>query len=112
MEGKRVKNMAHEEVSAAAATNSDSNSLSFEVALERLQQTVRKLETGELSLEDSLKAFEEGVHLARHCQTQLGAAEQKVELLMSAAAQPEGGVVVQPFQVPSTPQGTSGGPRS
>ena len=88
------------------------DALSFEAALERLQMTVRKLESGDQSLEDSLRLFEEGVGLARLCQTQLGEAEQKVELLMSASGQPDGRVETQPFQVPAQPQGHSGGPRS
>lgn len=54
----------------------------FEVAYEKLQQSVKKLESGELSLEDSLRAFEEGVQLSRLCQEHLTAAEQKVELLV------------------------------
>lgn len=54
----------------------------FEAALEQLQSTVKKLESGELSLEQSLKCFEEGVRLTRFCQEQLAAAEQRVEILM------------------------------
>jgi exodeoxyribonuclease VII small subunit len=70
----------------------------FEVALEQLQATVKKLETGELSLEDALKNFEEGVKLTRLCQQQLAAAEQRVELLMKANA--DGTAETQPFQPP------------
>ena len=57
---------------------------SFETALERLQQMVKKMESGELSLEDALKHFEEGVRLARVCQDHLSVAEQRVEVLMKA----------------------------
>jgi exodeoxyribonuclease VII small subunit len=71
---------------------------SFEVALEQLQATVKKLETGELSLEDALKSFEEGVRLTRLCQQQLSAAEQRVELLMKGNA--DGTAETQPFQPP------------
>ncbi|MEK6580334.1 MAG: exodeoxyribonuclease VII small subunit [Bdellovibrionota bacterium] len=60
--------------------------ISFEVAVEKLQSTVKKLESGNLSLEDALKHFEEGVRLSRICQTQIAAAEQKVEILMKAGA--------------------------
>ena len=60
--------------------------LSFEAALDRLQQTVRKLESGELSLEDSLKSFEEGVRLTRVCQEQLKSAEQRIEVLTQMSA--------------------------
>jgi exodeoxyribonuclease VII small subunit len=54
---------------------------SFEVALEKLQSNVKRLESGELSLEESLKQFEEGVKLTRICQEYLSAAEQKIEIL-------------------------------
>jgi exodeoxyribonuclease VII small subunit len=70
---------------------------SFESALEQLQSTVRRLESGELSLEQALQGFEEGVRLTRLCQQQLSAAEQKVELLMQASAS-DGRVEFQPFQ--------------
>jgi exodeoxyribonuclease VII small subunit len=56
----------------------------FDAALVRLQQLVKSLEGGDLSLEDSLKAFEEGVQLARACQAHLSTAEQKVEQLVRA----------------------------
>lgn len=55
---------------------------SFDSALTQLQQVVKSLESGELSLEDSLKAFEKGVALSRACQAQLSAADQKVEQLV------------------------------
>ncbi len=62
------------------ATESESVDLSrFEQTLEELETLVRKLEQGELSLEESLKAFERGVRLTRECQTSLRAAEQRVE---------------------------------
>ncbi len=61
---------------------------SFEQALDRLQAIVKKMESGELALEASLKAFEEGVSLARMCQTQLAAAEQKIEVL--SGVKPDG----------------------
>ena len=52
--------------------------------LDQLQQTVKRLESGELSLEDSLKNFEQGVRLTRLCQQHLATAEQRVEILMRA----------------------------
>lgn len=55
--------------------------VSFETALEELESLVEKMETGELSLEDSLAAFERGVKLTRHCQSSLKAAELKVKVL-------------------------------
>lgn len=56
--------------------------MEFEKKLDRLESIVEKMETGELSLEESLKLFEEGVKLSRECNTQLTAAEQKVKLLL------------------------------
>lgn len=56
--------------------------MDFEKRLNRLEEIVEKMETGELPLEDSLKLFEEGVKLSRECNTQLSEAEQKVKLLL------------------------------
>lgn len=54
---------------------------SFEGSLEKLQSIVKKLESGELTLEDSLKQFEEGVQATRECQKFLSDAEAKIEIL-------------------------------
>ena len=54
----------------------------FEDALKRLEEIVDTLEKGELSLEKSLKIFEEGVKLSRVCNKILDKAEKKVEMLM------------------------------
>jgi exodeoxyribonuclease VII small subunit len=61
--------------------------MEFEKKLGRLEEIVAKMESGDLSLEDSLKMFEEGVKLSRECNTQLQAAEQKVKVLLSVDAQ-------------------------
>jgi exodeoxyribonuclease VII small subunit len=53
----------------------------FEQALEQLEELVEDMENGELSLEESLKAFEQGIKLTRDCQSALSQAEQKVQLL-------------------------------
>ena len=53
----------------------------FEESLEKLEALVARLEGGELSLEDSLTTFEEGIRLTRACQQALRTAEQKVALL-------------------------------
>jgi exodeoxyribonuclease VII small subunit len=71
-----------------------SEKVSFESALEQLQQTVKRLESGELSLEQSLENFETGVRLTRVCQEQLSAAEQKIEILTQAS---ETKIETQPF---------------
>ena len=56
---------------------------SFESAMEQLETLVSKMESGDLSLEESLEAFEKGVHLTRFCQDQLQKAELKVQELSS-----------------------------
>ena len=56
---------------------------SFESAMEQLETLVSKMESGDLSLEESLEAFEKGVHLTRFCQDQLQKAELKVQELNS-----------------------------
>jgi exodeoxyribonuclease VII small subunit len=72
------------------------NELSFEKAFAQLQELVKKLEGGTLPLEESLKAFEEGVRLTRHCQESLSAAELKVEQLMKIGA--DGKTQTKPFE--------------
>jgi exodeoxyribonuclease VII small subunit len=54
----------------------------FEESLSALEKIVGQLESGDLPLERALDLFEEGVALARRCQSQLEAAERKVELLL------------------------------
>lgn len=55
--------------------------LKFEKALERLEKIVSELEGGEISLEDAIKKYEEGVKLSRTCMEKLSQAERKVEIL-------------------------------
>ena len=54
----------------------------FEEALQKLEAIVTQMEEGDLPLEETLKAFEEGVRLARVCASKLNEAERKVEKLM------------------------------
>lgn len=68
----------------------------FEKQLKSLEALVESLESGDLSLEDSLKSFESGIAVARECQQALRAAEQKVELLMRQGDE----LVSQPFDSP------------
>ena len=56
--------------------------LKFEDALARLEAIVAALEAGNLPLEESLKVFEEGVGLARHCGKYLDEAERRIEVLV------------------------------
>lgn len=57
-------------------------STNFETSLAALETLVNKMEQGEMSLEESLKAFETGIRLTRDCQTRLAAAEQQVQQLV------------------------------
>ncbi len=54
----------------------------FEAALGKLEELVRRMEAGDLTLEESLKAFEEGTRLARFCSRKLDEAERRVEILL------------------------------
>jgi exodeoxyribonuclease VII small subunit len=67
----------------------------FEAALARLEEIVSSLESGELGLEQSLKLFEEGVKLARVCNTRLEEAERKVEILLKDKS---GKMTAKPFE--------------
>lgn len=60
----------------------DPQELKFEEAIADLEQVVEQLESGDLSLEDSLAAFEKGVGLVRYCNQKLSEVEKKVELLV------------------------------
>jgi exodeoxyribonuclease VII small subunit len=67
----------------------------FETALEELEQVVEQLESGDLSLEDSLAAFEKGVGLVKLCNQKLTEVEKKVELLLKDK---EGKLQLKPFE--------------
>lgn len=67
---------------------------SFETSLSALEQIVAQLESGDLPLERALELFEDGVGLARRCQSQLQDAERKVELLLRE----RGEIKVVPFE--------------
>lgn len=69
--------------------------LKYEKAVEKLEAIVRKLEEGNLELDESLMAFEEGVQLSRLCEKQLSEAKGKIEKLV----QKENGTLVEePFE--------------
>ena len=63
-------------------TKNNSQPLKFEAAIEDLEEVVEQLESGDLSLEDALAAFERGVGLVRYCDQKLSEVEKKVELLV------------------------------
>jgi exodeoxyribonuclease VII small subunit len=75
---------------------------SFEGALKQLEEIVGRLEKGELSLEESLKLYEEGILLSRLCHGKLEEAEGKIEMLLKDSkgdivADSEGAPRTQPF---------------
>ena len=71
--------------------------ITFEEAVARLEQIVRAMEEGKLSLDESLAVFEEGIALVRFCNGKLESAEQRVRVLLSGA---DGSMTEAPF-VPS-----------
>ena len=66
-------------MSAAAETAAPP---AFEQTLAQLEDLVARLESGDLPLDEALRAFEQGVRLTRECQSALSAAQQKVQLLL------------------------------
>ncbi|HLT44678.1 MAG TPA: exodeoxyribonuclease VII small subunit [Luteimonas sp.] len=71
---------------ASTPDNQASPVADFETSLDQLEQLVEKMEHGEMSLEDSLAAYERGVGLYRHCQSALEQAELRVRLLTDPEA--------------------------
>lgn len=72
----------------------------FERSLARLEEVVRRLESPQLSLDDAMKLFEEGVALSRECQKQLEEAEGRVEILLKKA---DGKLTAEPFDPEAEP---------
>jgi exodeoxyribonuclease VII small subunit len=61
--------------------NKQTSGQSYEAALEDIERIVEQLESGELSLEDSLAVFEKGVGLTKYCYQKLDEVEKKIEIL-------------------------------
>ncbi len=70
--------------------------MTFEAAMKRLEQIVEQLSAGNLSLEESLKIFEEGIGLCKFCNRKLDEAEYKVEKLVETD---EGELNIEEFEV-------------
>jgi exodeoxyribonuclease VII small subunit len=88
----------------ASGASGEPGALGFDQILTRLREVVIRLESGELSLEQSLVIYEEGVQLARRGQHLLASAEKRVEILISAS----GGIEVAPFVESAGPLGPPG----
>jgi len=76
--------MSKQETSPAADQTEDNEPVNFEKAMAELEQLVSQMEEGDLSLDDSLQAFERGIKLTRQCQHALSQAELKVKTLTAA----------------------------
>ena len=68
--------------------------MTFEAAMQRLEQIVRTMERGDAQLDDSLKLFQEGTQLVRTCEKMLSDAELQVKMVMTA---PDGSPVLEDF---------------
>ena len=73
----------------------------FESSLGELEAIVRRLENGDLDLEESLKLFEKGVKLSRECRERLLRAERRIEVLMKDS---DGNLSLQDLDVSSSPE--------
>jgi len=68
----------------------------FEQKLKRLEEIVKKMEAGDLELDQSLKLFQEGIGLTKDCQAHLNEAELKVKML--TGVDDKGNAITQKFQ--------------
>ena len=71
----------------------DITAMTFEQALESLEQIVDRLESGDVSLEESIKTYTRGTQLKRHCEAKLQTAKERVEKIELG---PDGSVSAQP----------------
>ena len=72
--------------------------LSFEEAFKELEETVRRLEEGDLTLDESIALFERGQALAQHCGGKLDRAELRVSQLVPSSGQNESDYEIVPFE--------------
>ena len=70
--------------------------MSFEEALAELEQIVRRLEGGQVKLDEAIQSYERGAQLKRHCETKLNEAQQRVDRIVIG---PEGAIIVEPAKL-------------
>jgi exodeoxyribonuclease VII small subunit len=74
----------------------DISAMSFEEALAELEQIVRRLEGGQVKLDEAIQSYERGAQLKRHCETKLNEAQQRVDRIVIG---PEGILGVEPAKL-------------
>lgn len=78
-------------VATMAEDGPDISAMSFEEALKSLEEVVRRLEGGEVPLDESIALYERGEALRRHCQARLDAAQERIEKIVAGPdGQPAG----------------------
>jgi exodeoxyribonuclease VII small subunit len=76
--------------------SADITAMSFEDALAELEGIVRRLEGGQVKLDDAIQSYERGAQLKRHCEKKLNEAQQRVDRIVIA---PDGAVTVEPAKL-------------
>jgi exodeoxyribonuclease VII small subunit len=74
----------------------DIAAMGFEDALAELEGIVRRLESGQVKLDDAIQSYERGAQLKRHCEKKLNEAQQRVDRIVIA---PDGAVTVEPAKL-------------
>ena len=78
------------------AAAGDIAAMSFEDALAELEGIVRRLEGGQVRLDDAIRSYERGAQLKRHCETKLAEAQQRVDRIVIG---PDGAVTAEPAKL-------------
>jgi exodeoxyribonuclease VII small subunit len=74
----------------------DITAMSFEDALAELEGIVRRLESGQVKLDDAIQSYERGAQLKRHCETKLNEAQQRVDRIVIGA---DGAATIEPAKL-------------
>jgi exodeoxyribonuclease VII small subunit len=74
----------------------DIAAMSFEDALAELEGIVRRLESGQVKLDDAIRSYERGAQLKQHCERKLNEAQQRVDRIVIG---PDGAVTVEPAKL-------------